>query len=147
MQSLLTNAHLILRDRLIDSGWLAIDQGRISGYGEMPVPGEYAHLYPQDLGGAFLMPGIVDLHCDTIEKMIQRCNEIFIATPILAKRQELVVFTNRQIRINIGTAESINSLLGVAYCKQHILRTIGENVLENAPLQLVSVLCLVNYRK
>ena len=82
MQSLLTNAHLILRDRLIDSGWLAIDQGRISGYGEMPVPREYAYLTPQDLGGAFLMPGIVDLHCDTIEKMIQPRPGVMLSTDI-----------------------------------------------------------------
>ena len=79
--------------------------------------------------------------------MIQSGNEIFIAAPILAKREEFVVFTNRKIRINIGAAESINGLLGVANCKQHILRTIGENILENAPLQLVGVLSLVNYRQ
>ena len=79
--------------------------------------------------------------------MIQRGNKIFVAAPILAKREEFVVFTNRKVRIYIGAAESVNSLLGVTYCKQHILRTIGENVLENAPLQLVGVLCLVNYRK
>lgn len=71
MPTLLWNAHIILRDRIIYPGWLAIDQTVITAYGELPIPSEYANASAVDLDGAYIMPGIIDLHCDIIEKMVQ----------------------------------------------------------------------------
>ena len=58
----LTNARLVLADRVIESGWLAIDQGRILelGEGSAPEPG-------LDIAGDTLIPGMIELHTDNLE--------------------------------------------------------------------------------
>jgi alpha-D-ribose 1-methylphosphonate 5-triphosphate diphosphatase len=58
----LTNARLILADRVIENGWLAVDSGRIAGIGEdaAPEPG-------LDLGGDTVIPGLIELHTDHLE--------------------------------------------------------------------------------
>ena len=70
MDYLLTNAKLILPDLVINGGWVAIEDGVIRGIGS---PGEHLPRSSQrfDVAGKFLLPGIVDLHCDMIEKMTQ----------------------------------------------------------------------------
>ncbi len=62
---LLTNARLVLPDAVLQ-GWLAIDQGRIAAFGEgaPPEPG-------LDLGGDYLLPGLIELHTDHLESHIQ----------------------------------------------------------------------------
>jgi alpha-D-ribose 1-methylphosphonate 5-triphosphate diphosphatase len=58
----LTNARLVLADRIVEDGWLAISNGMIveTGEGRAPERGE-------DLDGDLLMPGMVELHTDHLE--------------------------------------------------------------------------------
>jgi alpha-D-ribose 1-methylphosphonate 5-triphosphate diphosphatase len=53
--SVLANARIVLADRVIDRGWLAIDGSTIAevGEGKPPERGE-------DLQGDLLMPGLVE---------------------------------------------------------------------------------------
>lgn len=70
MQFLLTNATVVLPDQVMDEGWVAIDRGRISAIGRGAYP--HAPTMPHfDLDGAYLLPGLIDLHCDVIEKLVQ----------------------------------------------------------------------------
>lgn len=59
---LLTNAKIVLGDRVIEHGWIAFVDGVISeiGEGQAPERGE-------DMEGDLLMPGLVELHTDHIE--------------------------------------------------------------------------------
>lgn len=62
---LLTNAKLVLRDEVVDRGWIAIADGAIVeiGEGEAPERG-------LDLGGDTLIPGLIELHTDHLEAHI-----------------------------------------------------------------------------
>jgi alpha-D-ribose 1-methylphosphonate 5-triphosphate diphosphatase len=59
---LLSHAKLVLADRVIDDGWVAVERGVIIeiGEGRPPERGE-------DLHGDLLLPGLVELHTDQIE--------------------------------------------------------------------------------
>jgi alpha-D-ribose 1-methylphosphonate 5-triphosphate diphosphatase len=58
----IANARIILADRVIENGWLAVSRGRIAEIGEGPAP-ERGH----DAAGELLMPGLIELHTDHIE--------------------------------------------------------------------------------
>ncbi|ABD86842.1 alpha-D-ribose 1-methylphosphonate 5-triphosphate diphosphatase [Rhodopseudomonas palustris] len=62
MTELLGNARIVLADRVIDRGWVAIDNGRIAEFGEGPAPRGSV-----DCGGDLLMPGLIELHTDHLE--------------------------------------------------------------------------------
>lgn len=59
---LFTNARIVLADRVIDNGWVALADGKIAeiGEGKAPERGE-------DFGGDLLLPGLVELHTDHLE--------------------------------------------------------------------------------
>jgi alpha-D-ribose 1-methylphosphonate 5-triphosphate diphosphatase len=59
---LLTNARVVLADRVIECGWVAAVGGRIVEYGEGHAPER-----GDDLDGDLLMPGLIELHTDHIE--------------------------------------------------------------------------------
>lgn len=56
------NARLVLADRVIEQGWLAVSDGVIAGFGEGDPPER-----GEDLHGDLLMPGLVELHTDHLE--------------------------------------------------------------------------------
>ena len=58
----LRNARLVLADRVIERGWLAVADGRIAelGEGAAPEPGI-------DVAGNTLIPGLIELHTDHLE--------------------------------------------------------------------------------
>ncbi len=56
------NASLVLPDRVVEHGWLAVAGGRIAELGEGKAP-ERA----EDFGGDHLLPGFVELHTDHLE--------------------------------------------------------------------------------
>ncbi|QDL91199.1 alpha-D-ribose 1-methylphosphonate 5-triphosphate diphosphatase [Paroceanicella profunda] len=56
----LSNAMLVLPDRVLEGG-LRIEHGRIAGLTRSPG---------RDMGGAFLLPGLVDIHTDHVEKHV-----------------------------------------------------------------------------
>jgi alpha-D-ribose 1-methylphosphonate 5-triphosphate diphosphatase len=70
MQTLIREATLVLPDRLIDGGWLMIEDTRILALGD-PVNCPASADRVISAGGDLLMPGLVDLHSDAIEKAVQ----------------------------------------------------------------------------
>jgi N-acetylglucosamine-6-phosphate deacetylase len=64
---ILTNARLVLADRVLDDGWLAIRDGVIDALdaGEPPGPGRFpgALVDYVDVERHWVLPGYVDLHC------------------------------------------------------------------------------------
>jgi alpha-D-ribose 1-methylphosphonate 5-triphosphate diphosphatase len=59
---LISNARLVLANRVIERGWLAVAGGRIAEFGEGSAPER-----GEDIGGDLLMPGLVELHTDHLE--------------------------------------------------------------------------------
>jgi alpha-D-ribose 1-methylphosphonate 5-triphosphate diphosphatase len=59
---LLTNARVVLADRVIERGWVAASDGLITEIGEGRAPGR-----GEDLAGDLVLPGLVELHTDHIE--------------------------------------------------------------------------------
>lgn len=58
----LENARLVLPDRVIENGWVAVADGRIAETGEGRAPERGL-----DAGGDLLIPGLVELHTDHLE--------------------------------------------------------------------------------
>src|SRR3954466_4941197 len=59
---ILGNAGIVLADRVIACGWVAIADGRIAGFGEGDAPGR-----AEDAAGDLVMPGLIELHTDHLE--------------------------------------------------------------------------------
>jgi alpha-D-ribose 1-methylphosphonate 5-triphosphate diphosphatase len=63
----LTHANILLPDQIVEDGALQIEDAAIAAINpEGPVGGREV-----DLRGAILAPGIVDLHCDALEKEVE----------------------------------------------------------------------------
>lgn len=62
--TLLTNARIVLPDGVLENSALLIENGRIAAID--PVGAQAARVV--DLHGQTLLPGLVDVHCDAIEK-------------------------------------------------------------------------------
>jgi alpha-D-ribose 1-methylphosphonate 5-triphosphate diphosphatase len=58
----IANARIVLADRVIEAGWLAVSRGCIAEIGEGCAP-ERGH----DAAGELVMPGLVELHTDHLE--------------------------------------------------------------------------------
>ncbi|MGO4305222.1 alpha-D-ribose 1-methylphosphonate 5-triphosphate diphosphatase [Cupriavidus sp. RAF12] len=73
----LTHATLVLPDRVLQDSALLIDDGRIAAIEPAPsaVPAQATVI---DLRGHAVMPGLIDVHCDAIEKEAEpRANVLF----------------------------------------------------------------------
>jgi alpha-D-ribose 1-methylphosphonate 5-triphosphate diphosphatase len=57
----LRNARLVFESRIVDTGWLAVSDGRIAEIGEGLIS------QGLDLAGDFLIPGLIELHTDHLE--------------------------------------------------------------------------------
>src|ERR1700730_13171120 len=60
--TILGNAKIILADRVIERGWIALADGRIAEFGEGNAPAR-----ADDVGGDLIMPGLIELHTDHLE--------------------------------------------------------------------------------
>src|ERR1700710_1237121 len=60
--TILGNAVVLLADRVIEHGWVAIADGRIAEFGEGDAPGR-----AEDAAGDLIMPGLIELHTDHLE--------------------------------------------------------------------------------
>lgn len=80
MRYVFVNATLILPDITLSDAWLLVEDGIISAYGIRPNP--HPNAPSIDCHGAYIMPGIIDLHCDTIEKMVQPRPGVLIDTHV-----------------------------------------------------------------
>lgn len=58
----LGNARIVLADRVIERGWIALADGRIAEIGEGDARGT-----DEDAGGDLIMPGLIELHTDHLE--------------------------------------------------------------------------------
>src|SRR5258707_3215721 len=56
------NARIVLADRVIERGWIAFSDGRVTGYGEGSAPAG-----SEDAGGDLILPGLIELHTDHLE--------------------------------------------------------------------------------
>jgi len=61
-ETILGNARLVLADRVIEQGWVAMAGGRIAGFGEGKAPAG-----SEDAAGDLVMPGLIELHTDHLE--------------------------------------------------------------------------------
>jgi len=61
-ETVIGNARIVLADRVIERGWIAFSDGRVTGYGEGSAPAGSA-----DAGGDLIMPGLIELHTDHLE--------------------------------------------------------------------------------
>lgn len=61
-EAVFSNARVVLKDRVIEHGWVAVVDGKIAeiGDGNAPERGE-------DMRGDLLMPGLIELHTDHLE--------------------------------------------------------------------------------
>lgn len=67
MRTRLVNAAIVLRDRVVEGGSVDIEDGCIAA-----VNGDAGNFGSVvDLQGAWLIPGLVDLHCDALEKEVE----------------------------------------------------------------------------
>ncbi|MDR3374597.1 MAG: alpha-D-ribose 1-methylphosphonate 5-triphosphate diphosphatase [Ancalomicrobiaceae bacterium] len=66
------NARLVLSDRVIESGWIAVADGMIAAFGEGKGPAGAA-----DLKGDTIIPGLIELHTDHLEPHFNPRPEVF----------------------------------------------------------------------
>lgn len=67
MQIYMTNARIVLADTIIENGSLLIEDGYITQID----PESVCNAKTINLQGKLLMPGMVDLHCDALEKEVE----------------------------------------------------------------------------
>jgi alpha-D-ribose 1-methylphosphonate 5-triphosphate diphosphatase len=58
----LSNARLVLADRVIEAGWIAVADGMIADFGADRAPAG-----AEDVEGDFIIPGLIELHTDHLE--------------------------------------------------------------------------------
>ncbi|MBA2678138.1 MAG: alpha-D-ribose 1-methylphosphonate 5-triphosphate diphosphatase [Ktedonobacteraceae bacterium] len=70
MQTLIYNANVVLPTTIVENGWLLIEDGSIRALGPRDTrPSDYTIAI--DAAACFLLPGLIDLHCDMIEKLVE----------------------------------------------------------------------------
>lgn len=66
----IVNAQVVLTDRVIERGSVLVEDGRIAAIGETRLELAGATAEEIDVDGAYLIPGVVDLHNDSLETEI-----------------------------------------------------------------------------
>jgi alpha-D-ribose 1-methylphosphonate 5-triphosphate diphosphatase len=61
-ETIIGNARLVLADRVIEHGWVALADGKVAEVGEGKAPAD-----SEDAGGDLIMPGLIELHTDHLE--------------------------------------------------------------------------------
>lgn len=83
MQTLIHNATLVLSDRLIESGWLLIEDDHIAKLGGSATRPDASSIERSfDAATQFLMPGLIDLHSDAIEKLVEPRPNVHFDLPV-----------------------------------------------------------------
>src|SRR5260370_13440062 len=60
--TIIGNARIVLADRVIERGWIALADGRIAEIGEGAAP-----VGSENAAGDLIMPGLIELHTDHLE--------------------------------------------------------------------------------
>ena len=88
MQILIYNANVVLPTNVLEGGWLLIEDGSIRALGlEATRPHEYTVAI--DAAAGFVLPGLIDLHCDTIEKLVEPRPGVRISIPLALHEADL----------------------------------------------------------
>lgn len=95
MRTRLTGARIVLANEVVENGSVAFEDGRITEIGGTALPGDTEI----DLHGALLLPGLVDLHGDAIEKEVEPRPNAFFPLPVA-----LASIDRRSITSGITTA-------------------------------------------
>ena len=95
MRTRLTGARIVLANEVVEDGSVAIEDGRIAGIDDASRPGDTEI----DLHGALLLPGLVDLHGDAIEKEVEPRPNAFFPLPVA-----LASIDQRSVASGITTA-------------------------------------------
>jgi alpha-D-ribose 1-methylphosphonate 5-triphosphate diphosphatase len=61
-ETVIGNARIVLADRVIEQGWVAVANGRIAEFGAGNAPAG-----SEDAAGDLIMPGLIELHTDHLE--------------------------------------------------------------------------------
>ena len=61
-ETVISNARIVLAQRVIERGWIALVDGRIAEIGEGRAPED-----GEDADGDLVMPGLIELHTDHLE--------------------------------------------------------------------------------
>jgi alpha-D-ribose 1-methylphosphonate 5-triphosphate diphosphatase len=69
----ITGARLVLRDQVLENSAMLVEHGRIVSIDS----GGAAGAEQLDLAGQTLLPGLIDLHCDAIEKEVEPRSRVF----------------------------------------------------------------------
>lgn len=67
---LIANVRAVLPDRILDPGWVCVEEGFITAAGSGPLRHD-TRSSTLDGDGAYLLPGLVDIHCDAVEKEVE----------------------------------------------------------------------------
>ena len=87
--TIIKNAAVVLKDRVLDSASVWIRGNRIQEISEKPGLEEKApHAKQIDAAGAYLMPGFIDIHSDNIETVIQPRPQSLIDFELAMREQE-----------------------------------------------------------
>jgi alpha-D-ribose 1-methylphosphonate 5-triphosphate diphosphatase len=85
MRTLLKNAKLVLEDRIVEYGSLVMEGSLIVEVNSGDSDGaDRIH----DCQGHYLLPGLVDLHCDVIERDVEVRPEVFVPTELAIREAD-----------------------------------------------------------
>ncbi len=88
MQTLIYNANVVLPISVLEDGWLLIEDGSIRALGqEITRPQGYDVAI--DAAAGFVLPGLIDLHCDTIEKLVEPRPGVRFSLPLALHEADL----------------------------------------------------------
>lgn len=77
MEKIITNARIVLEDEVVH-GAIVVEDGLVKHIDSAPVAAPQA----EDFGGDYLLPGLVELHTDNLEKQLEPRPGIFWPAPL-----------------------------------------------------------------
>ncbi|MES9859437.1 MAG: hypothetical protein ABW157_10760 [Candidatus Thiodiazotropha sp. LLP2] len=85
MKTCLTHARVVLPDDILNDVALIIEDGIISAIDPQSTAADEII----DLDGKLLMPGMIDLHCDALEKEVEPRPNVHLISPVLKRTSEM----------------------------------------------------------
>lgn len=108
----IVGARAVLPDRVLADASVRVTQGRIVAVSETPLapqPGESV----MHAGGRLLLPGLIDLHCDSVEKEVQPRPGVMVPMELalaeLDRKLALAGITTMFHSISFGAGEGVRS--------------------------------------
>lgn len=136
---LITGARAVLPDRVLPSAWVRVAQGKIVAISEEPLES----LADDEIvvaEGRWLMPGLIDLHCDGIEKEVQPRPGVMVpyelALSELDRKLALSGVTTMYHGISFGAGEGVRSNAVAAELARSIARFARGRTLVNHRVHL-----------